>query len=65
VAVNALKMVNADPELTSGLFTRMPGGFSSVIRLIRALHKNARGILISDKTMSRELRPDRRWQGRV
>ena len=33
VAVNALKMVNADQELTSGLFTRMSGGFSSVIRL--------------------------------
>ena len=33
VAVNALKMVNVDPELTSGLFTRMSGGFSSVIRL--------------------------------
>ena len=51
MAVNALKMVNVDPELTSGLFTRMSD--------------SEYGILISDKTMSRELWPDRRWQGRV
>ena len=31
MAVNALNMVNAYPELTSGLFTRSSVGFSTVI----------------------------------
>ena len=36
VSVNTLKMVNADQEITSGIFTRSAGGFSTVLDYVLA-----------------------------